>query len=404
MSASSEVGDRATVPTDNAVPSVDFDHNGTLPVLGHIRQFMELQQQHRPWARSTTGRGFWVFTDGAMIREGLQTPDLFSSSSVDLQDPDPPYLWIPEMLDPPVHTKWRQFLAPEFAPNPMTHLEPKVRARCVELIERFADRGHCDFLNEFAYRYPTTIFMELMGLPLDGLEQFLVWEEDILHNPGVDDGTRALNAMMAVQDYFREIYAQRRAHPQDDLVTLSLSWRIDGEPVAEADLLAWCLLMFMAGLDTVAIQLSYSFWHLATHDADRARLVSEPGLIPSAVEEFLRAYSFVPTQRKVMRDTDFHGCPVKAGDMTLFAIPAACRDPHLFENPDEVILDREPNNHIAFGAGPHRCVGSHLARRELRIALEEWHRIIPDYRLDPEVDVVEHGGMFGIDSLSLRWD
>jgi cytochrome P450 len=387
-----------------AIPTVEFDHTGTLPVLGHVRQFIELQDQYRPWVRSTTGRGFWVLTDGNVIREGLQKPDLFSSSSVDLQDPNPPYLWIPEMLDPPLHTKWRQFLAPEFAPKPMADLEPRVQSRCVELIERLVDRGRCDFLNEFAYRYPTTIFMELMGLPLDGLDQFLAWEDDILHNPGVDDGTRALQAMMAVQEYFRQIYAERREHPQDDLVTLSLSWRIDGEPIAESDLLAWCLLMFMAGLDTVAIQLSYSFWHFATHDADRMRIVNEPDLIPSAVEELLRAYSFVPTQRKVMYDADFHGCPVKAGDMALFAIPAACRDPQLFDNPNEVVLDRQPNGHIAFGAGPHRCLGSHLARRELRVALEEWHKRIPNYRIDPDVEVLEHGGMFGIDSLALRWD
>jgi cytochrome P450 len=386
------------------VPMIDFDNNKVLPVLGHVQELTRLQEQFRPFLRSTHGNGFWVFTDGEVIREGLQRADLFSSRSVDLQDPDPPYLWIPEMLDPPVHTKWRQFLSPRFAPKPMADLEPKVRSRCVELIEGFADRGYCDFLNDFAYRYPTTIFMELMGLPLEDLEQFLAWEDDILHNPGVDDGTRALNAMMAVQAYFAEIIDARRNDPEDDLVTASLAWRIDGQPIPQADLLAWCLLMFMAGLDTVAIQLSYSFWHLATHDADRARVSSEPAIIPSAVEELLRAYSFVPTQRKVTRDADFHGCPVKAGDMAMFPIPAACRDPKLFTQPDEVILDREINNHFAFGAGPHRCLGSHLARRELRVALEEWHTRIPDYRLDKTVEVVEHGGMFGIDSLALRWE
>src|SRR3984957_16712239 len=184
------------------VPTVDFDNTRVLPVLGHVRELSELQEQFRTIRRSSHGRGFCGFTDGDVIREGLQRADLFSSSSVDLQDPDPPYLWIPEMLDPPVHTKWRQFLSPAFAPKPMAHLEPRVRERCVELIETFADRGHCDFLNDFAYSYPTSIFMELMGLPLEGLKQFLLWEDDILHNPGVDDGSRALNAMMAVQAYF----------------------------------------------------------------------------------------------------------------------------------------------------------------------------------------------------------
>ena len=383
--------------------TVEFDHNRTLPVMGHMRQLLDLQAQHRPFVRSSHGRGFWIFTDGEVIREGLQRADLFSSSSVDLQDPEPPYLWIPEMLDPPVHTRWRQLLSPHFAPKPMAEIEDKVRQRCAQLIDEFADNGSCDFLQEFAYRYPTTIFMEIMGLPLDGLEEFLGWEDEILHNPGVDDGTRALNAMMAVQAYFSGIIEERRREPKDDLVTASLSWEIDGEPIPEGDLLAWCLLMFMAGLDTVAIQLSYSFWHLATHDADRTRVVDDPAIIPSAVEELLRAYSFVPTQRKVMHDADFHGCPVKAGEMVMFAVPAACRDPKMFADADEVILDRRVNNHIAFGAGPHRCLGSHLARRELRIALEEWHKRIPDYRLDPAVEVVEHGGMFGIDSLALRW-
>ena len=387
------------------IPTVEFDHEQTSPVLGHIEEFSRLRELYRPFFRSSFRDGFWVFTDGEVIREGLQRADLFSSSSVDLHDPNPPYLWIPEMLDPPVHTQWRQLLAPRFSPKAMAELEDRVRSRCAEFIDAFADRGSCDFLRDFAYRYPTTIFMEIMGLPVDGLEQFLAWEDAILHNPGDDpDGSRALQAMTEVQAYFAELLEARRTEPRDDLATVSLSWRIDGEPIPQEDLLAWCLLMFMAGLDTVAIQLSYSFWHLATHDADRARIVAEPGLIPSAVEEFLRAYSFVPTQRKVTRDAEFHGCPVRAGEMVMFPIPAACRDPKLFPDPDQVILDRSPNNHFAFGAGPHRCLGSHLARRELRVALEEWHTRIPDYRLDPAVAVVEHGGMFGIDSLALRWD
>ena len=388
------------------IPTVEYNHEMIEPVLGHVRELDRLRDQFRPFFRSSFKNGFWVFTDGDVVREGLQNPALFSSSSVDLHDPNPPYLWIPEMLDPPVHTKWRQLLAPQFSPAAIAKMEDKVRSRCVELIETFADRGHCDFHKEFAYRYPTTIFMEMMGLPLDGLDQFLIWEDAILHTP-IDqdpDGAKALAAMTAVQGYFNELLDARASDPRDDLATLALSWRIDGEPIARGDLLAFCLLMFMAGLDTVAIQLTYSFWHLANNAGDRERIVQDPAVIPSAVEEFLRAYSFVPTQRKVMQDTEFHGCPIKTGEMVMLAIPAACRDPKLFPDPEQVVLDRAPNNHFAFGAGPHRCLGSHLARRELRIALEEWHTRIPDYRLDPGVEVVEHGGMFGIDRMALRWD
>jgi cytochrome P450 len=164
--------------------------------------------------------------------------------------------------------------------------------------------------------------------------------------------------------------------------------------------------MFMAGLDTVSIQLSYAFWHLATHADDRVRVASDPSVIPAAVEEFLRQFAFVAPARKVMVDTDFHGCPLQKGDMVFTPLCGATRDPSVAgDGAATVRFDREVNNHIAFGAGPHRCLGSHLARRELRVALEEWHRVIPSYRLTPGVDVTEHGGgLYGIDRLELSWD
>ena len=184
-----------------------------------------------------------------------------------------------------------------------------------------------------------------------------------------------------------------------------LSWRIDHKPIPMDDLLSWCLLMFMAGLDTVSIQLGYAFWHLAGHSEDRQRIVRDPSVIPAAVEEFLRQFAFVAPARKVMQDTDFHGCPLKKGDMVLVPLSGATRDPALLADGATVNFDRATNNHIAFGAGPHRCLGSHLARRELRVGLEEWHRLIPDYRLTEGVEVTEHGGgLYGIDHLELSWD
>lgn len=394
-----------TVRDEHGYPVLEFNNYLHGPVLSHVEGIDDLRRRH-PFVRSTFGpNGHWVLCDGELVREALHRPELFSSSVVTPLEEDPPYKWIPEMLDPPEHTKWRQLLSPHFAPRRMEAMEGSVRHRCVEIIETFADRGHCDFLHDFAWRYPTTIFMELMGLPLAGLDRFMAWEHDILHLTADEDPdrSRAIAAMLAVQEYFSGLIDEKRADPGDDLLTEALTWTIDGEPISQADMLSWCLLMFMAGLDTVSIQLSYSFWYLAQHDDDRARIVADPAVIPSAVEEFLRAFAFVAPARKVMRDGDFHGCPMKAGDMVLVPLSAATRDPASFAEPDRVILDRSPNDHIAFGAGPHRCLGSHLARRELRIALEEWHRRIPEYRLTPGVDVVEHGGMYGIDSLELSW-
>jgi len=387
-------------------PVREFNSATTGPVLCHAEEIDALREEH-PFMRSTFGNGFWVMSGADVIREALQHPEMFSSSVVTVHDPDPPYKWIPEMLDPPEHTAWRQLLAPHFAPRAMEKLEDKVRDRCIEVIGTFSGSGHCDFLRDFAWRYPTTIFMELMGLPPDGLEQFLDWEHRILHPSADEDpeNATAIEAMLAVMGYFNELIEEKRAHPSGDLLSRSLEWKIDGKPIPLEDLLSWCLLMFMAGLDTVSIQLSYAFWYLAGSPEDRTRIVRDPSVIPAAVEEFLRYFAFVAPARKVMQDTEFHGCPLKTGDMVFVPLSGATRDPGRFESAASMQIDRSPNNHIAFGAGPHRCLGSNLARRELRIALEEWHRMIPDYRLTEGVEVTEHGGgLYGIDRLELSWD
>ncbi len=385
-------------------PVEEFNNFLHGPALSHVEAIDRLRER-APFIRSTFGPGFWVLTDGDLVQQALQNPQIFSSSVVTPLDPDPQYKWIPEMLDPPEHTAWRQLLSPHFTPKRMEAIEPKVQQRCIEIVDGFAGKGHCDFLREFAWKYPTTIFMDMMGLPIDGLDQFMAWVHDILHLT-IDedpDRSRAGAAMGAVTGYFAELIEVKRKQPADDLLSESLAWRIAGEPIPMDDLLAWCLLMFMAGLDTVSIQLSYIFWHLAGHPQDRQRIVAEPHLAASAVEEFLRYFAFVAPARKVMADGDFHGCPVSKGDMVLVPLSAVTRDPARFPQADEVVLDRAVNNHAAFGLGPHRCLGSHLARRELRVAIEEWHRRIPDYRITEGIDVIEHGGMYGIDHLELSW-
>jgi len=386
-------------------PVLDFNNYLAGPVLSHVEGIDDLRAEG-PFVFSTFGpKGHWIFTEPEMIRAALQHPEIFSSSVVTPLEEDPPYKWIPEMLDPPEHTKWRQLLAPHFAPKLMEQMEGRVKERCIEIIDSFAARGHCDFLRDFAWRYPTTIFMEMMGLPLDGLDRFLSWEHEILHLT-VDedpDRSRAVAAMIAVQGYFAELIEMKRVHPGEDLLTTALRWEIDGKPISQEDMLSWCLLMFMAGLDTVSIQLSYAFWYLASHPEARSRLAADPSLAAPAVEEFLRVFAFVAPSRKVTQETEFHGCPLKKGDMVLLPLSAACRDAGAFADPVSVQLERDHNNHIAFGLGPHRCLGSHLARRELRVALEEWHRRIPDYHLAQGVEPVEHGGMYGIDVLELSW-
>jgi cytochrome P450 len=371
--------------------------------LWHFDNFDRLRGEARYHLGDAEGTPFWMMTRMEDIRAALQTPQVFSSTAVVPTDPNPPYSWIPEMLDPPIHTVWRQLLGPTFSPTAVAKLEPRVRQRFDEILDKVAGRGECDYVADVALLFPNTIFMEIMGLPVSDAGQFQKWETDILHT-GSTGNEVSLQAMNAVVEYFAALIAERRREPRDDLLSTALGYRIDGRPASDEDLLALCLLLFMAGLDTVAAQLSYSMLHLATHVEDRRRLVADPSLFPTAIEEFLRYYSFVTPGRKVVQDTEFHGCPIHRGQMTFMPLVCANRDPAEFEDADEVRIDRGSNRHIAFGAGPHRCLGSHLARQELRIGLTGWHARIPDYRLVEGTTVMEHGGQIGLDNLPLQWD
>ncbi len=384
-----------------------FDINVAIADAGwHFANFDRLRERAPVFVGDAGGHDYFLVTRMADIRKAYQAADIFSNSAVTVTDPNPPFRWIPEMLDGRIHTAWRQMLTPLWTPAAIEKMLPKLRHRFAEVLDDVADRGVCDVVTDVALLFPNVIFMDLMGLPREDADQFQAWEVAILHGDRTasDSGQRRMDAMMAVIGYFSQLIAERRKEPRDDLLSFVLAQEIDGAPIPDQDLLDFCLLMFMAGLDTVAAQLTYNFWHLATHDGDRQRLVAEPDLWPTAIEELLRYYSFVTPSRKVMRDTEIAGCPIKAGQMVHLPLVAANRDPREFEDADRVIIDRASNRHIAFGAGPHRCLGSHLARQELLTAMTMWHERIPEYRLEPGFHVREHGGQVGIESLRLVWD
>lgn len=386
------------------VPVATFDYTTTEPEGTWFRRYDELRAQF-PWYRNEFGPGFWTMCNYEGILQVMQNPEVFSNSVVTALDPEPVIKWIPEMLDGDEHRQWRRQLGPLFAPGAVAAMESTVRQRAIEIIDGIADRGSCDFMADFAQRFPTTIFLEMMGLPVEELDQFLKWEHDILHAGGSDEEKlqTQIAAMFAVMGRFSTVIADRRAEPRNDIVSKALTYEIDGEPVSDQDLLSFCLLMFMAGLDTVSVTLGWAFLHLARSDGDRAQIVSEPATIPTAVEEFVRAYAIVIPARKVMSNIDIQGCPMKAGDMVNIPLNAATRDEAAFVDATTVDITRKPNNHIGFGAGPHRCLGSHLARQELRIALEEWHRRIPNYRVAPDAQMLESGSQLGLESLPLVW-
>ncbi|MFJ1969474.1 cytochrome P450 [Streptomyces sp. NPDC087903] len=397
----------ATLEPDDihdGVPAYHFDNRLGGPVLSHQHRWDEMARAHSGF-RSTVARGYWVVTDGPAVQEALQDWRTFSNTSVTALEPDPRFLWIPEMLDPPLHTKWRRLLGRDFSPNAVAARETEVRQVAGEMIDRVRDSGGADVLDEFARRFPTLIFMRLMGLPEDDLATFLRWVHDLLHlSYGEDpDGARQMAAMNAVSDYFEEQIALRRQAPRDDLLSRAMTWKVDGEAIGDRDMHAFCVLMFQAGFDTVPISIGWALYHFATHPELREAIVADPSLIATSVEEILRVYSFVVPARKATKDVEIGGCPVRAGEMVMLPLAVTNRDPQRFENPLEVDPHRRATNHIAFGSGPHRCLGSHLARLELNVAVEEWHKRIPDYRLEPGQELEQHGNMYGIKSLRLAW-
>jgi cytochrome P450 len=395
---------------ERGCPVLDYKYvRGPEPAGSNFLRLDDIQRGARPYFWSAEEAGYWVFTDHDAILEALQNPGVFSNGSVVPLEPDPPYKWIPMMLDPPEHGKWRHLLGLYFSPARVRNLEAEQRMFARDLVNTFRGNGACDFYSDFAAIFPTTIFLQIMGLPIAQLPDFMKWEAKILHATAASDPDRAtaMTAMMEVAGYFSELIGEKRADPTkrgDDIVSHALEWQIDGAAPSDADLLSCMLLLFMAGLDTVASQLSYSFLHLATHEADRKKITGDPSIIPVAVEELVRAYPIVQTGRKATRDIDFHGCPIKKGDLVELPLAMANRDPREHERGGSVDLDAPRPRHIGFGAGPHRCLGSHLARQEMAVVLEEWHRLIPDYELADTSAVVEHtGGVYGIDALPLRW-
>ncbi len=381
---------------------------GSAPAGWHFNNFAVKREEAPVHTGLANEHQYFLITRMADIRKAFQKPEVFSNTAVTPMEPNPQFRWIPEMLDGREHTAWRQLTGPFFTPSAVAEWEPRVRQRFSEVLDAVAAKGSCEFVSEVALLFPNVIFMDLFGLPREDADLFQEWEVDILHKEFVtaEGQQRQMDAMVAVMGYFSGLIQQRRAESAsgNDMLTQALNWKIDGKAIPDQDLLDFCLLMFMAGLDTVAAQLTYSLWHLATHDADRRRIIAEPAIIPSAIEEFLRYYSFVTPGRKVMTDTEVAGCPIKAGQMVYLPIASANRDPREFADADQVILNRQDNRHIAFGAGPHRCLGSNLARQELRVAMEMWHERIPNYRLVAGQDLKEHGGQIGMNSLLLEWD
>jgi cytochrome P450 len=400
----SEQGTEAgTGPGGCPAISVDIGQSG--PIMSHFEEWDDLRERYPAFWSDLYG-GHWVITRFDAIRHALQEPSTFSNQSTIISDPNPEYTFIPTFLDPPEHGKYRTLYNARFSPGMVTRVSPAAREAANRYIDAFIDDGRCDFMTAFADPFPTDVFLNAINLPAEDTPLFVSWVHAVFGGLSGTDPQAGVRAQAEMRDYFKEMFDKRRIEPQDldvDILTYLLSAEVDGAPIPEDDLLNMAVVLVLAGLDTTKSQLGYNFHHLATHPEDRRRLVEDPSLMPTAIEELLRFHAFVPPARKLKQDVEYEGCPMEAGQMVLMPLWSANRDPRAFEDAGTVRLDRSPNRHTAFGAGPHRCAGAHLARRELLVAMEEWHKRIPEYHLDPAEPIVEHGWQCGPDNLPLVW-
>jgi hypothetical protein len=293
----------------------------------------------------------------------------------------------PITSDPPFHGMARRLLLPAFAPKQIEPWEPEVRRLCRDLLGRLTDitpgETVIDAAVAYAQNIPVNVIGRMLGFPAEDEELFRKFVHDVLERiseePGARDGFDDLG------NYIRSQVEDHRANPRDDLTTYLLTVELDGQPINDDIVGGMIILLLVAGVDTTWSAIGSSLWHLAQHPEDQKRLVDDPEVMKFALEEFLRAYAPVTMARMVAEDTDFFGSPMKKDDWVLLPFPAANRDPHQFEDPDKFIIDREVNRHAAFGLGIHRCLGSNLARLELKVAIEEWMARFPRFELAGDV-------------------
>ena len=297
----------------------------------------------------------------------------------------------PISSDPPEHTWTRRLLLPPFSVKSVAKWEPLTRAHCRSLIDGFIDKGRCDGAADYAQKIPPYVIANMLGVPSNLSDTFTQWVREFLEF-GLQNFEMGAEARNKILTFLWQQITEKKEKPGDDLITYLVQSEVDGNPVPDTHILGTCFLILVAGIDTTWSSIGSALWHLAQHPEDRKRMIDEPELMNTAVEELLRAYAPVTMARVVKEDVEYGGCPMSAGDKLIMSFPAANRDPERFENPDEVIIDRAKNPHVAFGAGIHRCAGSNLARMEMRVAIEEWLARIPDFKLEDPEAVTWAGG------------
>jgi cytochrome P450 len=362
-----------------------------------------------PVAHSDAHDGFWVCSRYEDIRAILQDNVTFSNRRMGIPDVvEPAGPRIPLQLDPPEHGKYRRMLLSAFAPERVDSLVPLIRTTARRLLEEIADQDECEFIRAYAIPLPFEVILTWMGVPREGWPMLMALEDAAIRRHGLDLDRREeiFKAKQAVDEFFRELMTARQRDSSDggsdDVIGFLAKAEVDGRLLTIDELMRITMLIFSAGLHTTTSTLGNMMFTLSSRPDLRDQLVADPGLVPNAVEELMRYESIVALTRTATADAEVGGRTIREGDSVLLLLGSADRDESVFADADEIDFHRSPNPHVNFGVGAHRCLGSHLARMELQISLDEIHRIIPNYRAVAARPAVRHlGGERGTDELWL---
>jgi cytochrome P450 len=365
-------------------------------------------RQRCPIAHTGRFGGGWLPTRYEDVAAIAYDTEHFSSRSIIMSNFRPPLDEAPVggsppiSSDPPFHHDARKLLLPAFTKAAVERQEPATRAFCHSLIDAFGERDVVDAATEYAQYIPIRVIADMLGFPPEDGPRFREFVENTLEGVNQDPDER-IERMQQLFDYLLAQIRDHVDHPRDDLTTFLINVELYGSKLEAEHVAGTMALLLIAGIDTTWSAIGASLWYLAKTPRDRERLIAEPALLPTALEEFLRAFAPVTMARLVKEDMNWHGADMKADDWILLSFPAANRDPAQFDRADEVVIDRQVNRHAAFGLGIHRCVGSHLARMELRVALEVWLERIPGFSLaEPAAVTWSAGQIRGPRALPLR--
>lgn len=344
----------------------------------------------------------WVFTREEDVRAIFMDTEHFSSEGFSPFSMLIGESWgvLPVEADPPMHRGYRNVLVPMLTPVKVAAMEDRMRAVARGYIEEFSSKGACDAMADFAARFPVAVFLDFFGLPLDEVDQFMAWEFELLHSV---DPARIAVAVAAVKERIVREMNLRKQEPKEDLITHIVNSKHEGRPLTEDEAFGICFNLYLGGLDTVTTNMAWQLRHLANDIELQERLRADESLIPKAIEELLRAYASVAISRTCCKQVEVAGVTLMPGDRVMMSTSLASNDPEFFENPTVIDIDRQ-QRHLAFGTGVHNCVGVRLARREMAIALEEFLRAIPTFRLAPDAKILTHlSNVMYQESVPLVW-